>query len=354
LYNGAVPVFDEAIQEIKTIADQQAFQQAKSRGGLVKKSYNASYVGMLSTLFAHLRGCSMPIVFDCGNAATGPILQALIKQLDWQDTYVMHAEVDGRYPNHLADPVDERNMQDVAAALQRGSFLCGIGFDGDGDRMGVMMNDGHLMSGDKLTGLFGQSIVHHAPQSDVVVDVKCSPIVIDFLHDLSARCHMSATGHAFVRHKLHRIHAVLGGELSCHFFFRDRYFGFDDGMYAALRWCELLMKSEISVAELVAQFPSSYASPELRIACPEAKKHHVVDVLAEIYNARTDASCTSVDGVRFVLPYGWAIIRVSNTQPAISVRFESMTSSGFNRLESELYKNLVSHIDTAVLDEHFC
>ena len=243
-------------------------------------------------------------------------------------------------------------MQDLHQAVQRSSAQLGIGFDGDADRMGAVTAEGFLVAGDRLLALFASDMIQDHPHMGVVFNVTTSAGLIELLTLWQARAYMVPTGHAIIKEKMHEVGALLGGEVSCHFFFNDRYFGYDDGIYAALRLLEIMHKTGKSLDQLVAIFPHKESSREYRIACAEEEKKNIVVAIAEcIQNHHPEAELLLIDGVRATLPYGWGIVRASNTQPAISARFESDTKEGLQKIKNDFIEILKDHISDNALEQ---
>jgi phosphomannomutase/phosphoglucomutase len=264
----------------------------------------------------------------------------------WPKVKLLYAEVDGTYPNHEADPTIEKNMEDVKEALQATDAEVGLGFDGDCDRMVPMTKAGKLVTGDKLLALFAQPIVQKNPGTAVVFDVKSSAGLIELLERWGAKPCMSPSGHAIIKNQMKTHNALLGGEMSCHFFFSDRYFGYDDGIYAMLRLFELLLQSGKTLDELLAVFPPKCSTREFRIPCPDSKKNVIVNTLKKAFAARKDAQLITMDGVRVAMPYGWGIVRTSNTQPVLSMRFEADTWDNLQRVQLDFIELLQPYFES--------
>lgn len=313
----------------------------------------ASYIDWFADHFSHLIGMTMPLVFDCGNGAAGAVMPALVKRMAWSQVQLLCAEVDGNYPNHEADPVCEKNMQDTKQLLMTTNAVVGIGFDGDADRMAPMTKKGYLVPGDKLLALFAQSILASHPGAAIVSDIKCSAAVLKLLQQWGGAPYLSPSGHAIMKEQMAKHHAVLGGELSCHFFFHDRFFGYDDGIYAAFRLIELLHASSQTLDDMMLQFPRVYSSSEILIPCDESHKKGMIDHVRDVFAARPDVSMIMIDGVRASMPYGWGIIRCSNTRPMLTVRFESETEDGLRRVKDDFAGALTPYFSDQQLKDYF-
>lgn len=269
----------------------------------------------------------------------------LIEQMGWKNVSLLYEEVDGTFPNHEADPTVEKNMRDVKKAVTSQSFDFGIGLDGDCDRMTPMTQHGELVSGDKLLALFAQTVLAEHPGAGVVFDIKSSSGLIELLEQWGAQPIMSPSGHSIIKDMMTKHGALLGGEISCHFFFKDRYFGYDDGIYAALRLIELLHTTQQPLSELLTVFPKKESSQEFRLFCPDEKKQDVIQAMKDALSQANDVEISTIDGVRAVFPFGWGIVRASNTQAALSMRFESDTKEGLKKVIERFYALLANHLD---------
>lgn len=283
------------------------------------------YVTWLADHFSALKNDDPGLMIDCGNGATGAVMPELLTALGWQKTKLLYPEVDGTSPHHEADPVVYENMIDLWKELRAKAIPYGIGFDGDGDRMGVILQNGTLIAGDQLLALYAQESAQSDPGRAIVYDMKCSLIVAHSIVKAGGIPIASPSGHALIRSHMRQHRAILGGELSCHFFFADRYFGYDDGIYAALRLIELQQRQQTTLPELLARLPTMHIIPEMRIPCREEEKQAIIHQ-ADRYLAsqRVVTSISRQDGLRAEIAdgKGWLLIRASNTQPVISVRCE--------------------------------
>lgn len=355
-YNGVKiwGVWGEHIQQIREMYEKKAFLPKASMPGLhTHLNIVDDYLTYLQTAFAHLRGKAINAVVDCGNGSAGIVFPQLVKALDLKNVSILFGEVDGDFPNHEADPTVPENMTFVKEALQLDASLSfGLGFDGDCDRMNPMTKNGTLVPGDQLLALFAQSTLHTNPGRAVVFDIKSSGGLVELLESWNATPVMSPSGHTYIKQNMKKNNAVLGGELSCHFFFADRYFGYDDGIYAALRLFELIITTGQSLDQLLTIFPHKISSPEIRIACKsDEEKKVIIDHVKQIFAARTDVESITIDGIRAMMPYGWGLARASNTQPVICLRFEAANSDELNLVKKDFYNALTPYFDSTALKE---
>jgi len=330
-------VWGDEIQKIKKLFIDGKHIVADQKGKYSKENMIKPYVDWMRENFKNLIGMKLSAVIDCGNGAAGTVLPLLVKKMEWKNVTLLFDQVDGNYPNHEADPVVEENMLYVKNVLAESDIEVGIGLDGDCDRMAPMTKSGELVSGDKLLAVYAKPILEENSGACVVFDVKSSSGLIEFLKKFGGVPFMSPTGHAIIKTYMKKNNALLAGELSCHFFFADRYFGYDDGIYAMLRLFEIILNSGKSLQELISVFPKKFSSPEMRIECPDNKKKKVVEHAKKIFEKRDDVELITIDGIRVVMNYGWGILRVSNTQPAVSLRFESDSIEGLHKVRDDFF-----------------
>lgn len=347
---GTTSVWGKEIQKIYQLYLRKEHLVASHTGSYVEHPIIPAYVDWMVQHFPDLHAMQLPAVIDCGNGAGGAVVPALVSAMGWQQVELLYPEVDGTYPNHEADPVDIDNMQDVKRRLEQSNAQIGIGLDGDADRMAPMTKSGRLVSGDLLLGLFAQT-AQLPKASAVVCDVKSSAALLERLKELSLVPVMSPSGHSIIKDVMKEHHAPLGGELSCHFFFHDRYFGYDDGIYAMLRLFQAVQ--DRSLDDLLSVYRSMHTSTEYRIPCDEQKKLLIVQTVKDIFAQRDGAQCITIDGVRASMPYGWGLVRASNTQPMLSLRFESDTQEGLEQIKKDFIHALAPFYDSAYLQSVF-
>ncbi len=336
---GKESVWGTAIQDIYRLYTDEKHIEAPIRGSYREYDILADYTAWLVDHFKHLQHMQLSAVIDCGNGAGGSVIPSLIKKMNWPNVQALYAEVDGTYPHHEADPVKPENMHDVKRIMREQDLAVGIGLDGDADRMAPMSPKGQLVSGDLLLGLFARELLKKQPGAAVVCDIKSSSALIDYVKQLGAQPVVSPSGHSIVKQQMLEHNALLGGELSCHFFFKDRYFGYDDGVYALLRLFELLEQGP-DLDELLQVYQAMHTSSEFRIACDEEKKQLIIQTVTDIFAQKDNAQLITIDGVRATMPYGWGLLRASNTQPVLSLRFESPTADGLARIKDEFIQAL--------------
>lgn len=321
----------------------------QEQGSYLDQPLIPRYIAWLREHFAHLVGMHMPVVIDCGNGAGGAVVPDLVQAMEWPDVTLLYAEVDGTYPNHEADPSHEKNMLDLRVALKEHKARVGIGLDGDADRMGVMSADGWLVPADRVLALFARTLIDQHPEMAVVIDINASDGLVESLQTCGARPYFSPCGHAIVKTTMEQHGALLGGELSCHFFFADRHPGYDDGIYAMMRFFEIMVTSTTSLESMLDFFPKKYSSPIVRVACPEEKKFWIVDQVKHFLSMQPNVTLITVDGVRVCTAYGWGLVRASNTQAMLSMRFESDSQEGLHTIQTMIVSVLQQYMDTTAL-----
>lgn len=260
---------------------------------------------------------------DAGNSVGGPVALPLLQKLGCE-VHPLYCDMDGSFPNHEPDPTVLENLTDLIALVKRESLDVGIAYDGDGDRLGVVDHNGDVVFGDKLMIIFAREILTRQPGATFISEVKCSKTLYDDIEKRGGKAIMWRTGHSLMKAKMKEVDAVLAGEMSGHMFFKDRFFGFDDGLYASFRLLEILSQSGATLPELLQGVPVTYSTPEIRVPCPDDIKFAVVEKAKEHFRAKR-LDIIDVDGARIVFPDGWGLVRASNTQPVLVLRYEADT-----------------------------
>jgi phosphomannomutase/phosphoglucomutase len=279
--------------------------------------------------FAHVRADRLHVVLDCGNGMGGLVGPDALRTLGCRVTG-LYEEVDGRFPNHQPDPTVVANLQDVIRTVRETGAHVGIAYDGDADRIGAVDEKGQILWGDKLMVLFSRDILKEKPGATIISEVKASQVFYDDVAKHGGRPIMWKTGHSVIKAKLKEERALLAGELSGHIFFADRYFGYDDAIYASCRLIEVLAKAGRPLSTLLTDLPYTVSTPEIRVDCPDDVKFQVVEK-AKKQLARKH-KIIDIDGVRVLFPDGWGLIRASNTQPALVLRFEATSEPALLRI----------------------
>ena len=262
----------------------------------------------------------------------------------------MFSEVDGNFPNHHPDPSKPENLRDVMAALKAGDAELGLAFDGDGDRLGIVTKEGNTIYPDRQMMLFARDVLKRSPGGTIVFDVKCSQRLAPAIEAAGGVPMMFKTGHSLIKAKMKEIDSPLGGEMSGHIFFKERWYGFDDGTYAGCRLLEILSQSPDANAILNA-LPTSFSTPELNVKCAEGQAHPLVEQLVAGFKMPAPAKLTTIDGLRVDWPDGFGLIRASNTTPVLVLRFEGHTPEALSRIQSDMMALLHSVLPGAKTDE---
>ena len=299
----------------------------------------------------------MKIVIDSGNGVAGASAPGIFRALGCE-VIELYSEVDGQFPNHHPDPSKPENLKDLIAALAQTGAELGLAFDGDGDRLGIVTRDGQNIYPDRQMQLFAQDVLSRVPGGTIVYDVKCSQRLAPAIRAAGGEPLMYRTGHSLIKAKMKEIDSPLGGEMSGHIFFKERWFGFDDGTYAGCRLLEILSRSPDANAVLLA-LPTSHSTPELNVPCAEGEPHRVAQLLLEavqsgqlpVHPGAQTPSVSGIDGVRVDWSDGFGLIRASNTTPVLVLRFEGQTPEALSRIEGDMMALLKSIKPDAAVTE---
>jgi len=297
----------------------------------IKEIYISEILKNIDTDISELK-----IVIDSGNGAAGFIAPELFKRLGC-DVIELHSEVDGNFPNHHPDPGKLENLEDIISEVKNKNADIGFAFDGDGDRVGLITNLGDMIFPDKQMMLFSEDILKNK-KGPIVFDVKCSNHLSNLILKNGGTPIMAPTGHFHIKKAIKKNNALLGGEMSGHIFFNDKWYGFDDGPYAAVRAAEILAKSNRSIAEIFGDFPESFSTPELNITVTDENKFEIIDRF--MANSDIDGDKILIDGLRVNFNDGWGLLRASNTTPKLVLRFEGDTDESMNRIQNEFISEL--------------
>ena len=286
----------------------------------------------------------LKVVVDCGNGVAGEMAPALLRKLGCE-VVPLFCEIDGNFPNHHPDPAEPENLVDLITAVKSEHADVGLAFDGDGDRLGVVTPKGEIIWPDKMMMLFVEDICARVPDSTVIFDVKCSRNLEQVIVQSGGKPLMWKTGHSHMKAKIKETNAAIAGEFSGHICFGERWYGFDDALYSAVRLLELLSATEQNVDEVFAKYPSTFTTPELKILTTETYKFWVMGQLsahADFGNGRL----TLIDGIRVDFEDGWGLVRPSNTSPVLSLRFEADTQAALDRIQDEFQTQLAKIDDS--------
>jgi phosphomannomutase len=273
------------------------------------------------------------IVVDSGNGIAGASAPAILRAIGCEVTE-LYSEVDGNFPNHHPDPSKPENLKDLIAALASGDAELGLAFDGDGDRLGIVTKDGQNIFPDRQMVLFAQDVLSRVPGGTIVYDVKCSQRLAPAIQAAGGKPMIFKTGHSLIKARMKEIDSPLGGEMSGHIFFKERWFGFDDGTYAGCRLLEILSKTP-NASDTLNALPTSFSTPELNVKCAEGEPHALVEQLVKAAKFDAPAQVLTIDGLRVDWPDGFGLIRASNTTPVLVLRFEGQTQAALDRIQHD-------------------
>ncbi|RMF94526.1 MAG: phosphomannomutase/phosphoglucomutase [Candidatus Schekmanbacteria bacterium] len=332
LCNNKTTLYGEEIQEIRKIIESGNF--SSGNGTSEKSDIKGKYIDMIAERIKLEK--PLRIVVDAGNGTASHIAPALLRKLGCE-VKELFCEPDGNFPNHHPDPTIEENLKTLIETVVSGNYDMGIGYDGDADRIGVIDDKGNIIWGDQLMILFSREILKNGSQP-IVFEVKCSQTLFDDVKKHGGQPIMWKAGHSLIKNKMKELNAPLGGEMSGHMFFADRYFGYDDAIYASCRMAELLSKSGKKCSELLSDIPKMYNTPEIRVDCSDSEKFKIVSEVAEYFKKQYEV--IDVDGVRFMTEGGWGLIRASNTQPVLVLRFEAVSPERLNEIKKIVFDKL--------------
>lgn len=316
---GKSSIYGPEIQEIKRMAEAKSFE--KGEGSTERADVVGPYLDYVAGVI-EVGDVPRKVVLDSGNGVAGPVAEPLYKRLGFE-VISLFGEPDGRFPNHHPDPTIPENLKDLIEEVKGQNADIGIGFDGDADRIGVVDEGGRIIWGDQLMVIFSRDLLVRHPGAKIIGEVKCSQTLYDDIERRGGKPIMWKTGHSLIKNKMKEEGALLAGEMSGHIFFAERYFGYDDAIYAGARLLEILSRTEKDTSQLLEGLPTMVNTPEIRIECPEEKKFKIVEELAQDF--KKEYKVIDVDGARVLFEGGWGLIRASNTQPVLVLRFEAKT-----------------------------
>jgi phosphomannomutase len=324
-------IYGEDIQTLRRMMEDETW--VLQSGGRVRNiSIDAPYRDRIVSDIKLKR--RMKVVVDSGNGIAGASAPAILRAIGC-DVVELFSEVDGNFPNHHPDPSKPENLRDVVRALQTTDAEIGFAFDGDGDRLGVVTKDGTVIFADRQIMLFAQDVLQRVPGGTILFDVKCSQRLAPFIEAAGGKPMMYKTGHSLIKAKMKEVNSPFSGEMSGHLFFKERWFGFDDGTYAGCRLAEILSAHADPSAVLNA-LPTSFSTPELNVPCAEGEPHTVVAQLLKAAPFAAPAKVSDIDGLRVDWPDGFGLVRASNTTPVLVLRFEGHTEAALHRIETDM------------------
>ena len=347
-YNGIKMVMDEKtlfgemITEVYTCLVKADFRQGQGR--LEEIAVLADYINTICQRVRLKR--PLAIAIDCGNGVAGPAAKALFKKLGCQ-VHELFCDVDGHFPNHHPNPSEPQNLQELIHAVTDRQLDLGLAFDGDGDRVGIVDEHGQILWADRQMMLYAKDVLSRNPGAEIIFDVKSSRNLAAYIQQAGGRATMWKTGHSFIKNKMKASGALLGGEMSGHIFFKERWFGFDDGLYAAARMLEILAAEARSASEIFNELPHDISTPEITVRLTaDGDQHTFIKKFIE-QASFDDATLSTIDGVRADFADGWGLVRASNTTPALVIRFEAKDEHTLNQLK-EIFKRQILAVDASV------
>ncbi|MDH4134609.1 MAG: phosphomannomutase/phosphoglucomutase, partial [Gammaproteobacteria bacterium] len=328
----------EAIQKLRTRVLEKRFTEGS--GAISQADVRSAYLDRITGDVKLAR--KMRIAVDCGNGVAGELAPELLKRLGCELTELF-CTIDGKFPNHHPDPSQPKNLVDLIAEVNRGGYDAGLAFDGDGDRLGVISPDGSIIWADRQMVLYARDVLSRHPGGEIVYDVKCSRTLSNEIERAGGQATMWKTGHSFIKAKLKESGALLAGEMSGHIFFKERWYGFDDGLYTAARLLEILARDPRPPREIFAALPNTVNTPELNLKFAEGEHHAFIQKL--LAKAKfPGAQVSTIDGLRVDFADGFGLVRASNTTPVLVLRFEAEDSTGLERIQQQ-FRTLLHDID---------
>ncbi len=323
------------IQSLRTMIETHDFHIAQTPGILENLDALTPYISWITENISIDKKIRMAV--DAGNGVGAITALPILKQLGCE-VHELFCEPDGNFPNHEADPTQEKNLGDLISLVREKDLDLGIGYDGDADRIGVVDRHGNVIYGDQLMVIFAREILERKPGATFISEVKCSMVMYDEIRKAGGNAIMWRTGHSLIKKKMKEENAALAGEMSGHMFFKDRYFGYDDALYATCRLLEIIARTGKQVDEFLCDLPKTFTTPEIRVECPDGIKFTVVEKMVAHFRERQQI--IDIDGLRAVYPDGWGLVRASNTQPALVLRFEALTEEALERIQTQMETQL--------------
>jgi len=338
LMSGFDSIHSDGLQDIRRIVEKGVYAQGNGQVNQadVITPYKAYLLENISI------NKKIRIGIDSGNGTGGITALPVLKDLGCE-VHDIFCDMDGSFPNHEADPTQKKNLKDLIALVQEKALDLGVGYDGDADRIGVVDKNGKVIYGDQLMVIYAREILERKPGATFISEVKCSMVMYDDIRKHGGNAIMWRTGHSLIKKKMKEENAALAGEMSGHMFFKDRYLGFDDALYATCRLLEIMADTGRGVDELIQDLPITFTTPEIRVDCPDEIKFTVVDKIVTHYKAKQKV--IDIDGLRAVYDDGWGLVRASNTQPALVLRFESLTRERLDEIQQEIESTLKQIIE---------
>ncbi len=338
MMSGHDSIHGEGLQEVRKVIEANDFTQGQ--GTRTQADVITPYKANILDTIAISK--QIRIGIDAGNGTGGLTALSVLKDLGCE-VHDLYCDLDGTFPNHEADPTQKKNLTDLIALVKEKKLDLGVGYDGDADRIGVVDKNGNVIYGDQLMVIYAREILERSPGATFISEVKCSMVMYEDIRKHGGNAIMWRTGHSLIKKKMKEENAALAGEMSGHMFFKDRYLGFDDALYATCRLLEIMADTGKGVDELIADLPKTFTTPELRVDCPDDIKFDVVAKM--VAHFREKQEIIDIDGLRALYDDGWGLVRASNTQPALVLRFEALTEARLEEIRTEIETTLKQIID---------
>ncbi len=326
------------------ILSNKLINNSEKKGIITDYDIISSYINFMTENFSHIKGgLKEKIVLDAGNGVAGLVAPKILKALDF-NVVELFSEPDGTFPNHHPDPTIEENLTFLKHTILKENAILGIGYDGDADRIGALDENGNIIWGDQLLIIFARDILKDNPGAKIIGEVKCSQLLYNDIKKHGGIPIMWKTGHSLIKSKLKEENAAIAGEMSGHIFFAHRYFGYDDAIYATLRLVEILCKNKTTLSKILSDLPETFITEEIRIDCPEDKKFQIPELLKNKISQDKELSSLiediiTIDGIRIIFKDGWGLVRASNTQPVLVLRFEAESAE-----KRDFYRKKIENI----------
>lgn len=341
---GKTTLHGQQIQEIRQLIENNDF--IEGNGSVSTADVITPYINLLKNKIK-ISGKKPKVVIDCGNGSGGLVAPKLIKELGC-DLIELYCEPDGNFPNHHPDPTVPKYLVDLIATVKREQADVGIAYDGDADRIGVVDEQGNILWGDELMIIYSRDILNKNPGATIIYEVKCSQNLGQDITKHGGRPIMWRTGHSLIKKKMKEEGAALAGEMSGHMFFADDYFGYDDAIYASCRLLQIISNSDQKLSQMLADVPKTYSTPEIRVECADEEKFSIIEELKTYFKKSYEV--IEVDGARIVFSDGWGLVRASNTQPVLVLRFEAGSESGLTEIKKIVLNKLAEYPAVSLKD----
>jgi len=340
---GEKTLFGDMIQDIYTCIEKGSFKSGD--GSIEEVSVLEDYIKTICNEIKLQR--SLSIAIDCGNGVAGPTAIKLFDGLGCSNVKKLFCDINGTFPNHHPNPSEPENLQDLIKTVIDNKLDLGLAFDGDGDRVGIVDEHGEVLWADRQMMLYAKDVLSRNPGAEIIFDVKSSRNLASYIEQAGGKATMWKTGHSFIKNKMQETGALLAGEMSGHIFFKERWFGFDDGLYSAARMLEILSADSRSVSEIFAELPNDVSTPEITVTLEnDGAQHEFIKKFIAQSNF-ADAKLSTIDGVRADFDYGWGLVRASNTTPSLVIRFEAESEEKLDQLKQN-FKTQIHLVDSAI------